>query len=315
MSEICMFARSRIVYSVFAAGMLATWLSASRADDLPAVDRLPPPNCFTFWQLPSQTGSQIMSYVIQSPHGQVIVVDGGFTGDAPYLRNFVTNLGGTVHAWFLSHQHIDHIGAITAVLANPGPVEIEKTYASLLSEPWLKQYEPNENDTMGPARELNAALAAAGKSVSPLSEGQEIVVDGLHIEVLLAADESQPSENAVNNQSVVLRLSTPGTSVIFLGDLGVEGGERLLQGKSAAKLPSEYVQMAHHGQAGVDRPVYAAIQPKYALWPTPDWLWTWDTTKEVRGWMKELGVQENYVLKDGLIELNLPMLASESGQK
>lgn len=294
--------------------LLALTATAAHASDLPVAGRRPPSDCFTLWQLPSQTGSQIMSYVIQSPHGQVIVVDGGFLADAPYLRNFLEHLGGTVHAWFLSHQHVDHIGAITATLTNPGPIQIENIYASLLSEEWIQKYEPREGDTMQPARELNAALAACGRVVSPLAEGQEIVIDGLCFEVLLAADESRPSENAVNNQSVVLRLATPGTSVIFLGDLGVEGGERLLEGKSAEKLPSEYVQMAHHGQAGVDRPVYAAIGAKYALWPTPDWLWTWDTTKEVRTWMKELGVRENYVLKDGLIELDLPMVAVDREQ-
>jgi len=307
----------RHCWPVFALAVfpIAVWLGESQAEELPSAGRLPPPGCFTLWQLPSQTGSQIMSYIIQSPEGHIIVVDGGFVGDGPYLRSFLERLGGTVDAWFLSHQHIDHVGAITAILANSGGLKIENIYGSLLSEKWIQQYEPIEDAAMGPARDLNAALRASGKKVSSLSEGQEIIVDRLRFEVLQAADESRPSENAVNNQSVVLRLSTPGTSVLFLGDLGVEGGERLLKGKSAEKLPSEYVQMAHHGQAGVDRPVYAAIKAKYALWPTPDWLWTWDTTKEVRGWMKELGVQQNFVLKDGLIVLDLPMSAADQEQK
>jgi hypothetical protein len=67
-----------------------------------------------------------------------------------------------------------------------------------------------------------------------------------------------------------------------------------------------YVQMAHHGQAGVSREFYAAVQPRFAFWPTPLWLWdnnfglrgpntgTWKTLT-VREWMKELGVEHNYV--------------------
>ena len=46
---------------------------------------------FTLWQLPNQTPTQMMSYVIQTPHKKVLVIDGGNAGDAPYLRDFIRN--------------------------------------------------------------------------------------------------------------------------------------------------------------------------------------------------------------------------------
>ncbi|MCR5263003.1 MAG: MBL fold metallo-hydrolase, partial [Clostridiales bacterium] len=96
--------------------------------------------------------------------------------------------------------------------------------------------------------------------------------------------------------------------------LGVAGGEKLLA-CNGDKLKSDIVQMAHHGQNGVDRPVYEAIAPKICLLPTPQWLWdndagkgydthTWKTIV-VQGWMREIGADEWYIAKDGeqMIEL------------
>ena len=74
-------------------------------------------------------------------------------------------------------------------------------------------------------------------------------------------------------------------------------------------LQSDYCQMAHHGQNGVEKRVYDAIRPTGCFWCTPLWLWENDIGKgynthvwktvTVRGWMDELGVTEHYVMKDG----------------
>ena len=59
---------------------------------------------FSLWQLPSQTRSQMMSYVLSTRGGKVMVIDGGNRGDAPELREFLEPLGNRIHAWFLSHE-------------------------------------------------------------------------------------------------------------------------------------------------------------------------------------------------------------------
>jgi hypothetical protein len=74
--------------------------------------------------------------------------------------------------------------------------------------------------------------------------------------------------------------------------------------------------MAHHGQAGVNRSFYEAVDAHFALWPTPKWLWnnqlagkdvnsgTWKTL-EVRQWMVELGIKKSYVSGlDGTIQID-----------
>ena len=147
------------------------------------------------------------------------------------------------------------------------------------------------------------------------------MIDGLGIEILAVSDETvNDANNYINNQCMVLRLATPGTSILFLGDLGAAGGKRLLASNPGGqRLRSGYVQMAHHGQNGVDRRFYEAVHARYALWPTPEWLYELPTpamkaayrTADVRHWMKELGIQKDYVMKDGLVEIELPLRPAE----
>lgn len=107
-----------------------------------------------------------------------------------------------------------------------------------------------------------------------------------------------------------------GKKTIFLGDAGVEEGQKMLaMYAGTGKLKADYVQMAHHGQNGVERDFYEAVAPTGCFWCTPRWLWENDAGKGynthgwktiiVRGWMEELGVRENYVMMNGVQELDL----------
>jgi len=134
-------------------------------------------------------------------------------------------------------------------------------------------------------------------------------IDGITIHVLGVCN-PEITANPLNNSSMVLRFDDGHKSVLFLGDLGVEGGQKLLESPQAALLPSDYVQMAHHGQNGVGEAVYQKINPHYCLWPTPKWLWDNNSgagedsgpwrTKEVRGWMQKMPIKKHYLLFEGL---------------
>lgn len=97
--------------------------------------------------------------------------------------------------------------------------------------------------------------------------------------------------------------------MVFLGDLARAGGAQLMADRDLGALKCTMVQMAHHGQSGVDYEVYKALRPSVCLWPTPQWLWDNDNgggagsgiwrTMETRNWMVRLGVKTNYCIKDG----------------
>ena len=116
-------------------------------------------------------------------------------------------------------------------------------------------------------------------------------------------------QNAGNNSSSVYKFVVNEKEILFLGDLGVEGGVELMELNGEAIKNMDYVQMAHHGQAGVSENVYSLINPSYCLWPTTDWLWKNEDgayqTDETKSWINKLNVKENYVAKDGLIRIDL----------
>ena len=146
-----------------------------------------------------------------------------------------------------------------------------------------------------------------------LNVGDLFDVDEVHVEMLFAGN-TDITANPVNNYSVVMRLSDLTKSVLFTGDVGKDAGDYLAATLDPRKLKADYVQMAHHGQGCAEKNFYALVEAKYALWPTPLWLWDVDTgggfgsrswtTIETRQWMDELGVVLNYVSGlSGLIEI------------
>lgn len=136
---------------------------------------------------------------------------------------------------------------------------------------------------------------------------QKIKIDNVDCEIL-GVKNPEITKNPTNNSSMIIKMNINNKSILFLGDAGIECGQKLLKDQRN-KLKSDIVQMSHHGQAGVTQEVYKEIQPKICLWPTTQWLWDNDLvygyntatyqTIETRQWMKDLGIEQNIVAKDG----------------
>ena len=280
--------------------------SLSFAADMTRYPKEKPNGHFTLWQLPPQTHSQNMSYVLQSNGGKLMVIDGGTTGDAVYLRGFLAALGNRVHTWFVSHAHFDHYDALTAILNKPGKLKIDEIHASLPTENWIKENEPR---SLARALAFNKAVKNSGHRVLELTIGQVLFLDEIRVEIL-AVKNPEIKYNGVNNSSVVMKVFMHDKTILFTGDLGIEGGQKLMESPQAKCLCADYVQMSHHGQNGVDEAFYKAVGAKYCFWPTPRWLWEnnngkgkgsgpWKTLV-VRGWMDKLDIKKHYVSADGL---------------
>jgi beta-lactamase superfamily II metal-dependent hydrolase len=266
---------------------------------------------FTLWQLPNQTPTQMMSYVLRTTNGRIIVIDGGNAGDGPYLADFLNVLGNMVDAWIITHAHSDHFNALREILKQPGELEIKALYGSLPSQAWVNKVGSDGEKKY--LREFNEVVAQAGHAVSDLALGQVLEIDGVRLTVL-GVKNPEITANPVNNSSLVLRVYDGHKSILFLGDLGVEGGEKLLNGPMANRLQADYVQMAHHGQAGVNEAFYQRVNPAYCLWPAPKWLWDNDKgggkgsgpwrTLEVRAWMEKLSIKTHYPMFEGIHEID-----------
>ena len=124
---------------------------------------------FILWQLPPQTTTQMNSYVLKTQNDMIIVIDGGTTGDAPYLKGFLAALGNNVSHWFISHPHSDHLDAVTAILNDPGNLNIGAFHGSLPSGDWIARYEPGAEQTIVAFLE---ALEIYGIGINEHSLGQ-----------------------------------------------------------------------------------------------------------------------------------------------
>lgn len=267
------------------------------------------------WMLGSTTGAQNLSIVIKSPHGKLIVVDGGWEADATKLSELIQQQGGKVDAWLITHPHEDHVGALCAILNDTGrKIKIDKIYCSLATPDWYRQVSPAG---AGIADQLLSAFTKlpVGTVTNNIGRGTEIDIDDVNIRVL--NNRGVYTYNGVNNSSIVYKIRVSGQSILILGDLAYDGGKDLIKTCTAAELKSDIVQMAHHGQQGVDQDVYALIAPTTCLWPTPAWLWNNDNgggvgsgpwgTLTTRAWMDALGVKDNRSLKDGDVHMYLGM--------
>ena len=193
---------------------------------------------------------------------------------------------------------------------DPMPISIDKVYYSFLDKEFLGQEQVSRRDSdLECYDRITEALAKLPETekCGTLTKGQKISVAGAEITVM-----NEPfacTENSFNNSSVAYRVEMGGKRILFLGDMGWQAGEDFLANHTQEELKSDVLQMAHHGQRGVEEDLYQEISPEVCLWPTPDWLW--DNVQDgvagagsyktpiVRGWMVALGVKKNLCIKDG----------------
>ena len=270
----------------------------------------------TLCQLQHQTSCQMMSYVLSTKDGKLIVIDGGTDQDAQYLVDTLKRFGGpapVVDGWFLTHAHFDHITAFMEVMEHfSDEVTVKKVYYNFQRADLIEQFESHEAHSI---LRFNAMAPKFSEKCRVLHKGDVIDFGEARFTALTEPDAGLLT-NIVNNSTVALKMELCRQTVLFLGDLGLEAGDRMLAEWGSEALKSDFVQMAHHGQNGVSRAVYEAARPKACLWNTPVWLWNndagggYDThvwqTVVVRGWMEELGVRHHFITKDQTWEIDFP---------
>ena len=244
------------------------------------------------------------SFIITTQDGKVIVIDGGFKTETDYFIQYLKAVTGqkkpNIDAWFLSHPHTDHVEVFYEVAENrANQVTFDKV---LLNYPPVELYESRSQDEGAQmVGEFNRISRAFPEKVQVLNTGDIFNIGAAKITVLYTFDSSFID---VNEHSVIFRMDLGGKSIMFTGDAQVSAGNKTVaQWAESGLLKCDICKMAHHGQDGVDRNFYEAVSPGICLWPTPTWVWNNTNgnlkTLEVRGWMEELGVKENYIAWQG----------------
>lgn len=279
----------------------------------------------------TETSDYMMSFVLVTQKNNVIVIDGGKEADMPLLKKYVD--GRHISAWILTHAHDDHVdGFIGEMRKNGGAdFDIERVYynfpdydklVGITDVPDPKYFRAELEECLP---EFNAVRDKFQDKAHIVKQGEILEIDEVKIEFQYTVHDGLYA-NLMNDSSLVFKVTTPRKSVLFLGDLGPEGGDVLYR-ESRDKLKADMVQMAHHGHMNVSMEVYAAIQPTACLWccalwlynegELPDWMvdsWVNGSpvcrrrmygTAVTRKWMETLGVKTHYVTGNGTQEIEL----------
>ena len=271
----------------------------------------------TLYMLPSVTGMQCLSAIITNDNGDVFVIDGGYNNDYQTIYHYVTELGkDTIKGWFFTHPHQDHFNVFSKFIAKYGAeITVEKVYyAWSEEESWYterKSFEQNDTVWAQITAFKNAVITCGCTHIEPVT-GDTYDFGSFLFEIMYspkngngtygldlakygfdAEDESKGRYN-VNDLSLVIKMTAGDKTLLFLGDAGVEAGKWLYDTyQGTNELEADFVQMAHHGQAGVEENVYGLIQPKYAFFNCDYAVWNNTSGKlktlTVRGWIESLG--------------------------
>ncbi|MDD3154027.1 MAG: MBL fold metallo-hydrolase [Victivallaceae bacterium] len=243
---------------------------------------------------------QMLSSILVSQKGKVVVVDGGNSCDAPELEKRLVELGGTVDCWMITHAHDDHFSALQRLaMQKKNPLKIRTLALAFPPEKMVATYEPK---ALGAFRRFMSAvekLKKDGTQVQLLRTGDLLHWDTLHCKVLYSY-EPEFTHNLLNNSSLVLRFEISNQRLLYLGDLGRQPGEKLRK-ENASELSADIVQMAHHGQGAVSEAFYQKVSPRVAIYPATVHLWDnflpgkkagsgpYPQMAESRKWMKQIG--------------------------
>ena len=239
-------------------------------------------------------------YIIRSRNGELIIVDGGLDIDYELVLEYINKYGnGIVDHWYVTHPHGDHIGALVEVINKDNDVIIENLYYSFNDLEWYR-----ENDKRGFESEekmIKALSSEKIKNIVPCRKNQRIEMDNISCEIIRIANPEITNSDNGNESSMVFKMTATDVnkSIIFLGDAFYYASKELME--EPEKLKADAVQMAHHGQNGVSKDVYEAIDPEICFFNCPEWLYNNDNgngynsgkwkTVEVRSWVDELGAK------------------------
>ncbi len=215
-------------------------------------------------------------YTIYNPRRGLIVIDGGWTEDAQYVRDIIALAGNKVDAWILTHPHQDHVGAFNVIYPQRQGIQIEKVYTVDMASP-EECMQVAGWDSVEAYKEF---LELEVEDLQYLYTGDELEICGLQFQVLNAFGEhvKQYSGDYLNDGSMMFKVTAKEQSMLFCGDVGVSVSDYLLQ-KWDDTLQADYLQMGHHGYGGLNDNFYRKVAPQVAFFDAPAHMMQDDTGK------------------------------------
>lgn len=173
------------------------------------------------------------SILIQTPNRQNILIDGGEENQGPYLKGYLED-HGVKHLDMVigTHPHADHIGGLPFILSHFSTEIV---------------YLPPVAHTTGAFEELLTTLERENITLKKIPSPEQIAFEeNLFLEFLSPHRDYQ---NALNNWSIVLKLTYENHSFLFTGDIESAAEANLIQDYPANILSADVLKVPHHGSS------------------------------------------------------------------
>ena len=193
------------------------------------------------------------SALLISPSGKTMLID---AGDAEHVLKLSLLLGKLnikrIDALVATHPHNDHIGGMRQII---------KTYDIGAF------YMPDAEHTTSAYEGMISALWDKGISSTVLASGTGDTIswdDDVLIEVLSPYKNNGFSD--LNDQSLMLKFTYAGRTLLFTGDAGLEAEETAVNIAGVDAFKADILKVPHHGSEWASPKFFIdAVQPKAAV--------------------------------------------------
>ena len=223
-----------------------------------------------------------MSYIIRTPQGSFIIIDGGWAGVGEgkkimkLLEEQNTNEGlPVVAAWILTHPHSDHIGAISDIATQHyDDIVLERVIFNYMNDELLAISDSNKllSNSSSQLNILRRALTTKNKwdytQIIKPHTGDILYIDGVTVDILQTHEDVATSISALENNnsaSMAFKVSVEDKSALFLGDLSAKYMLSIAS-RYGTHLKSDILQPTHHGRTHGKIEVYSLVLPEVVLW-------------------------------------------------
>ena len=198
------------------------------------------------------------SFVFQLKNGHFIISDGGTFVDLPYLLEFLEarvpeGEKPIIEAWFITHAHGDHCGALMAFIDNTEWMKRIYVNGVYYSEPnnWVGIEcggEIQASRMRWVTRWLLATDGGYAKFYRPQT-GQRYYFNDITVDVLLCQDQVPQKDyhGDLNTSSTVCMFNVEGQKLFFSGDIHQEGLRFIVKNYTQEYLDLDFFTLNHHG--------------------------------------------------------------------
>lgn len=184
--------------------------------------------------------------VIETPHHQLMVIDGGNFGKGKVMEDYIKYKGyRLIEAMFVSHSDADHIGGLIELLQTN--IRVNTVFISSTDESELLQQFIEE-------------CRLKDTQVYRLKKEDTVCLEDLRMTCLAPVSEYAYSD--ANNNSMVLLLQYNQFKAVFTGDKEKGSDFSMYDGVGAVSL----LKISHHGsRTGTSEELLLKLAPRYAM--------------------------------------------------